>query len=742
MIQPIDPEFMRTPPPEQIFTDATATAAPQRDERTIRRMNTKVKIIFLAFLLGFVLVLAKLFMIQVVRSDYYQDIARRQYESKIELPSERGKVYDRKRRLVATTVEKISLAVDPKMLDDTLRVFRALAAVTGKPVENYLSKIRGTASRFVWLERAVDSPSSVMNAALDTLEASGLIKIPEPRRSFAYGSLASQILGFTNSEGTGASGLELGWDSVLSGKNGYIFLQRDGRGKKRAIPDAPRLDPQPGYSLVLTLDMDMQTIVENELKQGVEAAAAESGSVIALNPATGEILAMASYPTFNPNNLLSASPELTRNACFTDTYEPGSTFKLITAAALLEEGKITPNETVTGAETITGRDGIVVVRDEHPVGTVTFAQALEKSSNVVIATLAQRVPNPKFYKYTRDFGFGIFTGIDVPGEVRGTVKKPHEFDYTTKTYMAHGYELSSTVLQLANAYATIANGGVMMKPFLVQRIINAAGEDVQTFEPQRVRRVVSEATAKTLTELLCGVVERGTGKSARIAGLAIAGKTGTSQQITEGKYSKRDYNGSFAGYFPANKPEVVIVIRMDKPRKGYYGGDVAAPIFQRIAQKFVSSGLVSVSVGAVSNGSDTASSASSADANKVEMPDLRGLMWSDALDITQNLGITLKAATPSAKTGTIIVSSQKIKPGTIVKSGTEIIVGTLQPDFVAEKITAASIPDVRGMSVRRALTLLHAAGIKTKVIGQGGIVVRQEFRNGKEPLCILDCVRE
>ncbi len=742
MIQPIDPEFMRTPPQEQIFTDATATAAPQRDERTIRRMNTKVKIIFLAFLLGFVLVLAKLFMIQVVRSDYYQDIARRQYESKIELPAERGKVYDRKRRLVATTVEKISLAVDPKMLDDTLRVFRTLAAVTGKPVENYLSKIRGTASRFVWLERAVDSPSSVMNAALDTLEASGLIKIPEPRRSFAYGSLASQILGFTNSEGTGASGLELGWDSVLSGKNGYIFLQRDGRGKKRPIPDAPRLDPQPGYSLVLTLDMDMQTIVENELKQGVEAVAAESGSVVALNPATGEILAMASYPTFNPNNLLSASPELTRNACFTDTYEPGSTFKLVTAAALLEEGKITPNETVTGAETITGRDGIVVVRDEHPVGTVTFAQALEKSSNVVIATLAQRVPNPKFYKYTRDFGFGIFTGIDVPGEVRGTVKKPHEFDYTTKTYMAHGYELSSTVLQLANAYATIANGGVMMKPFLVQRIINAAGEDVQSFEPQRVRRVVSEATAKTLTELLCGVVERGTGKSARIAGLAIAGKTGTSQQITEGKYSKRDYNGSFAGYFPANKPEVVIVIRMDKPRKGYYGGDVAAPIFQRIAQKFVSSGLVSVSVGAVSNGSDTASSASSADANKVEVPDLRGLMWSDALDITQNLGITLKAATPSAKTGTIIVSSQKIKPGTMVKSGAEIIVGTLQPDFVAEKITAASIPDVRGMSVRRALTLLHAAGIKTKVIGQGGIVVRQEFRNGKEPLCILDCVRE
>ncbi len=746
MIQPINPEFTRNTPSETVTDGRLPDDAPVRDERTTRRMNAKIKIIFLAFLLGFVLVLAKLFMIQVIRSEYYQDIARRQYESRIELPAERGKVFDRKNRIVATTVEKLSLAIDPKMLDDTMRVFRAIAAVTGKPVETYFAKIKGTRSRFIWLERAIDSPSSVMNATLDTLEDNGLIKIREPRRSFAYGSLAAQILGFTNAEGEGASGIELGWDSVLSGKSGYMFLQRDGRGKKRPVPDAPMLAPQAGYSLVMTLDMDMQTIVENELKQGVESAEAESGSAIVINPATGEILAMASYPTFNPNNLLSASPELTRNACFTDTYEPGSTFKLITTAALLEEGKISPSEIVTGAETITGRDGVVVVRDEHPVGTVPFSQALERSSNVVLSTLAQRLPTPKFYKYTRDFGFGIFTGIDVPGEVRGVVKKPAEFDYTTKIYMAHGYELSSTVLQLANAYATIANGGVMMKPYLVQRIVDASGESVQTFEPQRVRRVVSETTAKTLTNLLCGVVERGTGKTARVQGLAIAGKTGTSQQITEGKYSKRDYNASFAGYFPADKPEVVIVVRMDKPRKGYYGGDVAAPIFQRIAQKFVSSALVSSgNSGAVAaNQGDSASqnSAQKADADKVEVPDFRGLMWNDAVDIAQNLNLKIAPLTPNPKTGTIIVSSQKTKAGTLVKAGTAVLVGTLQPDFVAEKITAASIPDVRGMSVRRALTLLHAAGIKTKVIGQGGVVVRQEFRNGKEPLCIVDCVRD
>jgi cell division protein FtsI (penicillin-binding protein 3) len=748
MIQPIEPEYLHNTPSHKTITEEQAAAASVEaersalEERRLRRMNAKVKFIFLIFLFGFALVLAKLFAIQVLQSDYYREIARRQYESRIEIPAERGKVFDRKGRLIATTVEKISVAVDPKLLRDTLQTLRALSAVTGKPVEAYLAKIRGAQSRFVWLERALDSPSSVMSSALDTLNVSGLIKIREPRRSFAYGSIAAQILGFTNSDGKGASGVELGWDSVLSGKNGYIFLQRDGRGKKRPIPDAPMLAAEPGYSLTLTLDMDMQTIVEDELKQGVLSAEAESGSALALNPATGEILAMASYPSFNPNDLQTASPELTRNSCFTDTYEPGSTFKLITAAALLEEKKITPSDPVVGAETISGRDGVVVIRDEHPVGAVNFARALELSSNVVIAQLAQRIPSPKFYKYVRDFGFGIFTGIDVPGEVRGTVKKPHEFDYTSKMYMATGYELSATVLQMANAYAAIANGGEMMKPYLTQRIMNANNEEVQRFEPQRVRRVVSRETAETLTRLLCGVVERGTGAAAKVPGLRIAGKTGTSQQITEGKYSKRDYNSSFAGYFPAEKPEIVLVVRLDKPRKGYYGAQVAAPIFGRIAQKLVSAGLVSSGArefpAAEENPSPTAAEQTVA---TVETPDFRGLLWDDALEAARAVGLKLTPIASNPKSGVIIVSGQKTKPGAPVKPGTEIIVQILQPDFVAEKMTAASIPNVRGMSIRRALTLLHAAGIKTKVIGQSGVVVRQEFRNGKEPLCIVDCTK-
>lgn len=741
MIQPINPDHLSDTPQEHIIANAPiVTPQFQRDARTTRRMNTKVKIVFLTLLFGFIAVIVKLFMVQVLRSDFFQNLARKQYESRVELPAERGNIYDRKRRLVATTVEKYSIAVDPKMLKDTMFLCRRLASVTGKPLETYLSKIRSAGqSRFVWLERAIDAPSSVLTSVLDSLETIGMVKIREPRRSFAYGSLAAQTLGFTNADNKGASGIEMGWDTVLAGKTGYIYLQRDGRGKKRPIPDAPMLQPQVGYSLVLTLDMDMQTIVENELKQGVETAEAESGSVVAMNPRTGEILAIATYPTFNPNNLADATPELTRSSCFTDTYEPGSTFKLVTSAALLEEGIVTPSTTVTGAETITGRDGVVVVRDEHPVGTVPFSRALEQSSNVVMATLAQRIPSSKFYKYVRDFGFGIFTGIDVPGEVRGTVKKPHEFDNTTKIYMAHGYELSSTILQLAGAFAAIANGGVMMKPYLVQGIVSAEGEEIQHFEAQRVRRVVSEATATSLTQMLVGVVERGTGMNARIPGLSIAGKTGTSQQYTEGKYNKRDYNASFAGFFPANAPEITLVVRLNKPRVGYYGREVAAPIFQRIAQKLVSSGLVANT--SAPSMATTSADTSSAQNNRVEVPDLRGLSWEDAQEIMQQLGLKLKILPTTARMEGII-KEQRTKAGTVVKPNAEVSVITLQPDFAAEKITAKSLPDVRGMSVRRALTLLHAAGVKTKVIGSGGIVSRQEFRDGKEPLCIIDCGKE
>jgi cell division protein FtsI (penicillin-binding protein 3) len=719
--------------------DTSATPSPAlpppltaaQEERLHQKMSRKIKAILIVCLLAFVVVAVKLFLIQITYGDMYSSIARRQYESKVILTAERGNIYDRKRRLIVTTVQKLSLAVDPHLVQNSTRIAKTLSSVTNTPSKEYVERIRKSRTSFVWLERTIDAPSSALQTSLDSLEDNGLIKIREPRRSFAYASLAAQILGFTDAENKGASGIELGWDSVLAGKSGFMILQRDGRGRKRPSPDLPSRQPQTGNSLVLTLDMDMQGIAESELQQGVQAAAAESGMVIAVKPSTGEILAMASLPTFNPNNLSSATADVTRNRCFTDMYEPGSTFKLISAAALVDEGKINPDDMVNGGSDQLPRG--VAIKDEHPVGMVPFTKAMELSSNIVVAALSQRLANAKFYKYVRDFGFGIYAGIDVPGEVRGMVKKPQEFDATTKLYMAHGYQLAATPLQIVNAYAAVANGGMMMKPFVVQRVINPNGEDVHITEPQKVRRVIGEESAAKLTRIFCSVVERGTGSSARIEGMAIAGKTGTAQKLRDGKYSKEDYTASFAGFFPADKPEVAMLVMLNNPRNGYYGSQVAAPIFQRIAQKFVSSGLVSPGGGVPALSNTTSPKAPSKPEERI-VPDVRGLTLVAAKELAKESGFTVKTTASSG-----VVQTQKPKAGTAAQTTTEIVVSTTQPDITVDALPNTTIPDVRGMTLRRALTLLHAANIKTKVLGQGGTVYKQEFRDGKEPLCILDC---
>ncbi len=705
------------------------------DERFSKKMNGKVKFILIVFLLCFVIIAVRLFLIQISYGDYYRTIARKQYESKVTLAAERGNIYDRKHRLIATTVQKLSVAADPKMLERPSEVARVLASVTGKSAEEYLAKLRGVSSSFVWLERTIDSPASILTTKLDSLTDEGLIKTREPRRSFAYGALASQVLGFTDSENKGASGIELGWDSVLCGKAGSMMLQRDGRGRKRPSLDFAAVEAKTGKSLVLTLDIDVQSIVESELQQGIQATESESGMVVAMKPSTGEILAMASYPTYNPNILSTATPEVTRNRCFTDMYEPGSTFKLVTAAALLNEGRVKPDETVNGSP----ENQRVLIPDVHPVGVTTFAHAVEMSSNIVMMNTILRLSNAKFYKYVRDFGFGIYSGIEVPGEVRGIVKRPHEFDATTKMYMATGYQLAATPLQIVTAYATIANGGVMMKPYIVQRIVDEHGDDVQVFEQQKVRRVVSEETAQQITKIFCGVAERGTGEQARIPGMSIAGKTGTAQKLRDGRYSKEDYTASFAGFFPSEKPEIVLLVMLHKPRKGTSGGTVAAPIFQKIAQKLVSSGLISPGtngqpVKQVKAENDDKPSEENAAAMPNFVPDLRGLPYNDALEAAKNAGFKVRANIAGG-----VVQSQKPAAGMAAKTGAEIRVTTTQPDITVDALPNTTIPDVRGMALRRALTLLHAANIKTKVIGQGGIVQKQEFKDGKEPLCILDC---
>jgi cell division protein FtsI (penicillin-binding protein 3) len=721
-------------PPADTTTHAMPAMAIQRDWGKIKLLG-----IFLCLGIGFCSVIVKLFSIQLYNGETYRDIARKQYESKITLSAERGAMYDRHERIVATTLPRLSIAVDPNMLESPRTIARLLSALTGKSPDVYLKKIFSAQSSFVWLERGIATESTT---ALDTLQDDGLIRIREPRRYFGFGSLGAQILGFTDIDNHGVSGLEMSFDSLLKGANGMTILYRDGRGKKRPISDEPLQAPRHGASLTLTLDMHIQGVVEHELKRGVQSANAESGTAIALDPRTGEVLAMASYPTFNPNDLTSANPEDIRNRAITDMYEPGSTFKIVTASALIEEKLLTPESMVDA------HDGVWqcadrTVRDDHPQhGMITFAHALAQSSNIVSAEQSQLLRNDKFYKYVRDFGFGIVSGIDVPGEIRGTVRKPREFDLTTKQFMAFGYSLGATPLQLLNAYSTIANRGVMMKPFIVKEIRNESGAKIKSFAPQKIRRVVSEETAQKVNAMLVGVVQHGTGKPVRIDGMSIAGKTGTAQQLTDGRYSKQDYTASFAGFFPAEQPQIALLVMLTKPRNGYYGGEVAAPIFRKIAQQIASAGLLTLPQQSANTIRVTAQQEQTQEATQpaqlqsttlIMMPDIRGMQWSDAELILSKKGLRYTHETTPEVSSVILV--QSIIPQDQIQPGTTVHLRFCSP--VALSDLPESLPALQGLGVRRAMAILHGSKLRGYIQGSGTRVTRAVW-SAQEKHCILE----
>lgn len=705
------------------------------------RRPFKLFLMLFLFVGAFAAVLVRLFIVQVVDGSDYREQARQQYESRLTLAPDRGSIYDRNIREIATTLQKLSIAVDPKLVKQPGKICAVLDSLTGRSDSVYRAKIAKANSRFVWLERCLDG---VEHSSLASMEDPGLIRRWESSRNFAYGSLASQIIGFTNVDNKGLSGIELEWDTVLHGTPGYAIMQRDGRGNKRRSPDLPTIPPRKGNSIVLTLDMDIQGIVESELRKGVFTANAVSGTAIAVQPSSGEILAMASYPTYDPNDISTASDALVRNRSITDMYEPGSTFKLVTAAALMEENHIRPDDSVDGLGGALQISPDHTIRDEVPVERVLFREAVEKSSNVVFADLVDSLSRGLFYKYVRDFGFGIYLGIDLPGEVRGLVRKPREFDATTKKFMAYGYGLAATALQIVNAYATVANGGAMMKPFIVKAVLDSDDDVAREFEPQMIRQVISRETASRLTDMLTGVVERGSGKTARVRGLKIAGKTGTAQQLKEGRYGKEDYTASFAGFFPAETPEIALIIMLNKPRKGYYGSKVAAPIFQRIAQRLISAGLINVpdfeaDIAAAENDPDSLAQ----EEPRVRVPDIRGLEAADARDLLQRYGLRLKTDFSDG-----IVQTQEPRPGSKAEKGHEVLAHlrsslvTARADSTPELMRLHTArPDVRGLTLRRALNLLHAARIKTRVLGSG-VVRKQTWRkeNG-ETLCILECRR-
>ena len=699
----------------------------------------RLKIMFGFFLFLFSMALIRIFYVQVIKADEIMKEKRQQHMVPVTLQAQRGEILDRNGRVIVANVKAMSYAIDITKVKNRKGIAQALFLAIGESIEYWMGKINRGKDEFTYLARDV----TARHIMLDTIRDPGFIKIPTYRRSYVYGSGAAQIVGFTDPDKNGTAGIELMLDSLFKGTDGKTFMRRDAVGNLYYSHEIPVQEPRTGNAVQLTLDIELQRIAEFELAEGIQSSQAEGGTVIALEPTTGEVLAIASWPTYNPTNPQNATSDAVRIRGITDMYEPGSTFKLVTAGAALEEGIIKPDSWVNGMNG-TLRVGDYEIKDSHPLGKVQFTEAMEQSSNIVFAKLSERIDDFKFYKYARDFGFGIVLGIDFPGEAAGILKRPKQFSKTTKKFMAYGYELGATALQMVNAFSTIANGGVMMRPFMVKKIIGADQDVISETKVQRIRTVLSEKTAKTLTYMLKRVVEFGTGKEARISGLPIAGKTGTAQQLVNGQYSKQDYTASFAGFFPADDPKVAMIVMLHKPKSSIYGGSTSAPIFKKIAQKWITASRIPVADIQSNNEGIRQRVQDSA-----IVPDLRGLSVEHAKEMLHDIGLRIKGANQG------IIINQSIREGTWLEKGKSVNVTTelasskeMSKTFAVKDTHAIGkrdpgkptilkpMPDVRGMSIRRALSVLHASGYTARFTGKGKVIMQsRSTTNPKE--CIL-----
>ncbi|NTV98393.1 MAG: transpeptidase family protein, partial [Chlorobiaceae bacterium] len=402
-----------------------------------------------------------------------------------------------------------------------------------------------------------------------------------------YLNVAAQLIGFTNSRNAGSSGLELQFDRDLKGQEGTRVFQRFATGKRYPAPDARQLDAIRGNTLQLTIDADVQSIVEDELSKAVGLFQADAATSVVMDVRSGEILAMANYPTFNLNDRSTWNPEKSRNRAVTDSYEPGSTFKLVMAAAATEVLKRKADDRVfanNGSWPLYD----LVIRDHEPYGSITFKEALMYSSNIVAAKTAMEVGSARFYDYTKKFGFGAKTGVGMVGESPGRVRPLSRWDKTTLPWMGYGYQVMATPIQILQAYASIANDGVMMKPMILKKVFGPDGQVQREYAPQEVRRVVAQETARYLgNEYFKAVVDSGTAKSAAVPGLEVAGKTGTARRAAGGSYANPVYVSSFVGYFPVKAPRYAIIVIVENPKTAYYAATVAAPVFSSIASRMV-----------------------------------------------------------------------------------------------------------------------------------------------------------
>lgn len=534
------------------------------------------------FLVLFIVAAGRAFQLQVLQGEKLKRLGERQHLKEWIVLPKRGAVMDRAGEALALSLEAQSVYARPHRIHDSAIVSRALAKILNLDFAEVRQKLTSD-KPFVWIKRQIGPQEAEQ---IQALSVDGVGMFYEPHRYYPQGQLAGQVIGFVGRDSEGLEGLELHYNGYIRGETGSSVIERDALGRRVLVQGVEGLQIPPGGDIHLTLDTSIQHLAEKELESTIGKYRAKAGVAIVIDPLTGEVLALANYPSFNPNNFSRQSSQQKRNRAVADSFEPGSTFKTILAAAALEEGVVGRDDLFyceMGKYAYAGK----VIHDTHSYGWLPFSKILQVSSNIGFTKVAEKLKRERYFKYIEKFGFGQITGIDVPGEVPGLLRKPESWSAIDLATHAFGQGISATPMQMVMAYAAIANGGFLMRPYVVRRVVGPKGEVLLENQPHVVRRVVSEKTSRLLASMLKEVTnEGGTGVMAKVEGFEVAGKTGTAQKadLTNGGYATAKRVGSFIGFVPADAPKLVALVLVDEPEINVYGGVVAAPVFRNIAR--------------------------------------------------------------------------------------------------------------------------------------------------------------
>jgi cell division protein FtsI/penicillin-binding protein 2 len=532
--------------------------------------------------LAFTALACRLFQLHIVRHAELSALAAANREQVVHRQGRRGEIRDSNGLLLANSQSVRIIAADPSITcSNAAMIAGKLAPLLGMDVPTLVVKL-SSPGRYIRLKQKVDEDAGTKIRAL---KLRGICFEDQLLRSYPNGALASHVIGFVDNEHKGVQGLEYSMDQYLQGVAGFEVIERDRKGREIRALRAQEVGPRDGYNVVLTLDQVIQHIAETELEKAMAQFHPKAGVIIVSRPKTGEILAMGCRPTFDPNNAGQAPADARRNRCISDVAEPGSTFKIVVCSGALNEGIVTLRDQFdceNGAFLYAGR----MLHDAHPYGTLTVEEILFKSSNIGAAKIALRMGASRLAEYINRYGFGHKTGINLPGEVSGIAHPLARWNSLSITRIPMGHEIAATPLQMIMALNSIANGGKLMKPFIVKSILNPDNQPVATYQPQQVGQTIQPRASVAMAQALRRVVTPdGTAPKAAVAGYDVAGKTGTAQKIENGQYVRKYYS-SFIGYFPAADPEISILVSLDDPEGGaYYGGSVSGPVFREVADK-------------------------------------------------------------------------------------------------------------------------------------------------------------